>query len=762
VIDEKTLASEKRVVISELQGYENSPSYRLGKLLTAQALGRHPYGLPVGGTKADVETFTLEQVEDYYRQHYRPQNAVLVITGDIDAEQVLQLVSQTFGAIANGPPPEVDYTAPLRPPTPVSEPLTLQEPGSVVLMERLYPLVANRHPDVPALDLMDAILSVGHQSRLHQAMVETGLVTSASGYSATLMDGGWYDLSIAAPPDADVDAIRSALDQTLDQMCTEPVSELELQRARTQLTTQFIFSNRDIDTQGSQLAYNEVATGDYQFSDRYLDALPTVTPDDIQRVAHDYLGTDRATEGCFIPSQISDQPMVMASPQTQEDFGTSQPVDPEEVAAYLPDVPDAPLASQVSPERLVLENGMRVVLLADHSSPTVTLAGHIAAGNGFDPPGMGGLAALVANNVTAGTTQHTELELAEILEAKGLYLSLQSFREGVDVEGYALSQYVSVLMETLSEVLQTAVFPEDKLSLSRARMANRLKTELDDPGRVGRRHFQQTLFPAGHPFHEFPTLESVAALTRSDVARHYQQTYRPDGAVLTLVGDFEPGEMKSQIEVLFGAWRAEGEAPELSYPNSTTNIQAQTINVPLAGKSQVATYMGHQSFNRSDPRYYAALILNEILGGDTLSSRLGNEIRDRLGLTYGIYSYFSSGAEVGSFIIEMQTSPEDTQQAIKSTIRLIEDLVANGVSESEFKAIQRSLLNAYPVEYANPDHVAQRLLLHEVDGLELEEMQRVPQRIAAVTFSQVSSIISELIHPDRMVIVNAGPVQQLD
>ena len=761
VINEESFQSERRVVISELQGYENSPSYRLGKMVMAQALGKHPYGLPVGGTKSDVENFTLQQVQDFYKHYYQPNNAVLVITGDIEHESTVELIDRIYGQIPNHGVPSQNSPVPFEPPiNSGNETIHLKEPGSLILLERIYPTIHNQHPDMPALDMMDSILTAGHQSRLHQELVESGLVNNVSAYAANLMDGGWYDLSLSAAPDADLDPILETLEQTLASMYQEPISDAEVHRAKTQLTTQFILSNRDIDTQASQIAYNEVTAGDYEFSDHYLSKLQDISASDIARVAEQYLSPDRYTQGLFTPNKMSHEPMMMAGTQTQEDFGVSEPVDPSEVAAYLPEIQEDELApSQAMPERLVLDNGLRFILLPDHSSPTITLAGQLLAGNVLDQPGKGGTGILTADNITSGTTQHTELELAEILEAKGIYLNLQSYREGVDIEGYSLSDHTSTLLETLNEVMREANFPEDKLALTKSRMLNQITMELDEPSRAARRRFQQELFPKGHPFYEFPTKESISGIGRDEIVQRYQQTYRPDQLIITLVGDFELEGMKAQLKTIFGDWSCTGDAPTVSYPELKRPAQSQSININLAGKSQVVTYMGHISFKRSDPRYYAALILNEIIGGDTLSSRLGNEIRDRQGLTYGIYSYFSSGFEVGSFIIEMQTSPEDTNKAIKSTITLLKDVVDKGVKESEFKSVQRSLLNAYPVEYASPDHVAQRLLLHEVDGLGLDEMQKVPERIAAVTYTQVQEIIKDLIHPDQMTIINAGPVE---
>ncbi|NJN24432.1 MAG: insulinase family protein [Acaryochloridaceae cyanobacterium RL_2_7] len=284
VINEESLQSERRVVISELQGYENSPSYRLGKMVMAQALGDHPYGLPVGGTKSDVEKFTLKQVQDFYRHYYQPNNAVIVITGDIDPESTLELIEKIYGSIPNLGTPVPHSPVPFAPPSARGkEAIHLNEPGSLLLLERIYPTVHNQHPDMPALDMMDSILTAGHQSRLHQALVESGLANNVSAYAANLVDGGWYDLSLSADPDAELDPILEILDKTLASMGEESISEAEVHRAKTQLTTQFILSNRDIDTQASQIAYNEVMAGDYQFSDRYLAKLQTITAAEIAK-----------------------------------------------------------------------------------------------------------------------------------------------------------------------------------------------------------------------------------------------------------------------------------------------------------------------------------------------------------------------------------------------------------------------------------------------------------------------------------------------
>lgn len=778
LITPEQLASEKRVVISELQGYENSPEYRLSRAVLQAAFPGSPYGLPVGGTKEDVDRFTLSAVEYYYHRFYTPENAVLVIVGDFETATALELVRSTFGQLPQGSNPDkngsgapVSVVQPLVP----TPPIVLREPGSATFLEAVYPLPPITHPDGAAIEILDTILSAGRNSRLYQAVVETGLATSVSTYAAMLIQHGWYDISAiasggswfggqAAPTTiADNGQSLQELDQTIlatiAQIQDQPVSAEELERAKTQLQANFILRNRDIDNQASQLAYDQIVAGDYAYSDRYLGALAAVTAADVQRVAQEYLNRERRTIGYFEPTESDGVPLMGGvGIQTSENFSPGVPVDPAEVARYLPDYPaQVASTSQALPERLVLDNGLRVLLLPDASTPTVTLSGFVAAGTQFDPVAKAGLADLTAENLLNGTTTQDALTLAKKLESRGAHLDLNAYREGVDIDGYALAADLPVLLETLAEILQQANFPAKELEISRQQALSELQIELDDPARLGRRVFQQTLFPPGHPFYSFATLESLKAIARADILDFYQRAYRPNRTILTLVGAFEPAAVRSLLETFLGEWQP---AP-LPLVTAAVTVEFPTqlhyLNPTLPGKSQAITYLGHPGISRHDPRFYAALLANQVLGGDTLSSRLGTEIRDRQGLTYGIYSYFATGQQPGPFLIQMQTAPEDSQRAIQATLSLLHQFQHQGITEAELNTARRSLIDTYPVELANLDNLARTLLHNEVYGLEIEEIRCFCDRLAAVTLEQINQTIRDLIHPDKMVIVTAGP-----
>ncbi len=760
LVAKEQLNSEKRVVISELQGYENSSGYRLDRAIKRAAFPNHPYGLTVGGTKADVEKFTLEQVKNYYQTYYSPNNATLVITGDFATEPALKVVKETFGKLPQrGNVKPSNYT-PLPPvTTPIQKtPIVLKQPGSTAIMEAIYPLPNIQHPDVPAIDVMDAILTGGRSSRLYQALVESGLATSVGGGAAELLEPGWYELQATAAPGQKLENIHQELEKSLTKLQQEQVTTEELNRAKTLLQSSFILSNQDITSQANQLAYNQTIAGDYRYAERYIAGIAKVTPADVQRVAKTYLDSAKRTIGFFEPTQVNGKPGTAnsGSSRTVENFSPGKPVDPAELAKYLPASTNSTSSSQQSlPEQFTLKNGLQLLLLPDHSVPSVNLSGYLNAGTIFDGQQKAGLANLTAANLMNGTKTKDALSLAKTLEDRGARLNFSANREGVSFTGEGLSANLPIIVETLADVLQNANFPTQQLELSRQRALTSLKVQLDDPRALGRRVFQQAIYPENHPFHTFPTTESLKAITHEDLLKFYQQYYRPDTTTIALVGDFDPVQVKTLLNQTLGKWTATGQPPVINLPNVPLPLKSTRFNSVIPGKAEAVTYFGYNGISRKDPRFYAALVLNHILGGDTLSSRLGTEVRDRQGLTYGIYSGFAAGINPLPFLIQMQTAPGDTQKAISSTVALLKQIRQQGVTEAELNTAKRSITNSYPVDLANRNEVASIILNNSVFGLNRVEIQEFPQHIQSVTLAQVQKAIQDLIQPENLIIVTA-------
>lgn len=771
LINAEQLTSEKRVVISELQGYENSPNYRLDRAVMRAAFPNSPYGLTVGGTKADVEKFTVDQVREYYRKYYSPDNATLVVVGDFETEPTLAAIAEIFGKVPDREKtgersqesgdkknsPSASFASPARP---QSSPIVLKEPGAAATLQVVYPLPDVNNPDVPALDVMNYILTEGRNSRIYQALVESGIASAADGGTANLIAGGWYELSATAAPGQELTKIDRVLQQAIANLQEKGVTAAELNRAKEQVRSTVILNNRDISSQATQLGNDQTTAGDYRYTDRYLAALNKVSVADIKRVATNYLAPNKRSVGMFEPTQIAGKsaPGAAGTGQTAESFNAGPPVDPAQVAKYLPPI-DASTTPGLTklPEQFTLSNGLQVLLLPDPSTPTVTLSGFIKAGTEFDKGKQGGLASLTADNLMNGTKTKDALTLAKALENRGANLGFTASREGVLTAGYSLKTDLPVLIGTFADVMQNANFPPKELELERQRALTKLKLELDNPARVAQRKFQQTIYPENHPFHSFPTENSLKNISREDLIAFYQKHYRPDRTTLTLLGDFDPSSVRSLLEKQLVSWKDSGKPPTIAYPPAPLPEKVVRLNPIMPGKTQSITLMGYKGIDRKDPRYYSALVLNQILGGDTLSSRLGSEIRDRLGLTYGIYSTFQAGMHPGPFLIRMQIAPEDASRAIAATRNVLQQIHKQGVTEAEVQAAKRSLTSNYTVSLANPDELASTILMNAVYGLGEAELRSFPQKIQSVTLAQVNLAAKELLQPDNLAVVTAGP-----
>ncbi|WP_375471510.1 M16 family metallopeptidase [uncultured Nostoc sp.] len=772
-IEPEQLASEKRVVISELQGYENSPEYRLNRAVMQAVFPNHAYGLPVGGTKADVEKFEVEQVEKYYRNFYSPDNAVLVIVGDFQTANTLETIKEVFGKLprqetggtrqwtrgsgqeAGGRRQRAGVISPS-----LSTPIVLREPGAGRLLQVVYPLPDANQPDVPALDVMDYILTEGRNSRLYQALVESGLASEVTASVTSLRESGWYEVLVTAGSKQDLKKIDLMLSSAIANLAEKGLTSEEVERAKTQLTADVILSNRDITSQAMRLGTDETTVGDYSYTDCYLAAVRLVKPKDVVAVINKYLTKEARTVGFFEPTQkritkVADKP---DSAQTTENFSSGVPVLFSEVMKYLPPVDLATDAiAQVLPDKFKFTNGLRILLLPDRSTPTITLSGYIQAGTEFDPENKAGLAAFVADNLLNGTKSKDVFTIAKVLGERGASLDFQTYREGVHIEGDSLANDLPIVLEILADVVKNSTFPTKELELHRQQTLTELQLELDEPSEVARRVFVQSIYPRKHPLHTFPTDESLQQIQRQDVIDFKAKHYRPDTTVLALVGDFDLDKVRSLIKNKFGDWEVSGQAPTLKYPPVAMPEKIVSVNPVLPDKAQAVTYMGYTSINRYDPRFHAALVLNQILGGDTLSSRLGAEVRDRQGLSYGIYSSFQAGKNVGTFLIEMQTSPEDSSKAIASTRQMLQQIHQQGVTVLEVETAKRTLISNYNVSLANPEELTDRILMNEVYGLDKVELHSFTDKIQKVTLTQVNQAARELLHQDKIIVVTAGP-----
>ncbi len=299
-IDPKQLAAEKTVVLSELEGDNNDNASFLSDNTRATAYQYHPYHYPIIGTKWDVEHFTRPQVYGYYRKHYAPNNATLVIVGDFDTGAVLDRVRALWRDVRPAAVPQVQLNP--EPPQRGERRILVRRAGATAYLEVVYHIPSTTHPDMAPLSVLATALASGRSSRLYRALVDTQLAASVDITVNQGIDPELLDISITARAGVAPEAMEKALFAELARVQAEPLTERELQKAKNQTHANFIYAQDSVQSQASRLGFYATVAGDWRYLATYLNRIDAVTAADVQRVARTYLTADNRTVGTFLPT----------------------------------------------------------------------------------------------------------------------------------------------------------------------------------------------------------------------------------------------------------------------------------------------------------------------------------------------------------------------------------------------------------------------------------------------------------------------------
>ena len=753
-LDPDELKTELGVVLSELQGRLNDPEELLEESTRATAFLRHPYRNLIIGWKADVESLTREAVLEYYRTHYQPNNAVLVIVGDIQTEATLDLVRRYFGGLPKGPTP---------PPVLAREParhgerrVVVRGAGSTAYLQVFFDTPAAGHPDNYALTVLDGILTNGKSSRLHKALVETDLVASLSSDYAPRKDPGWFAFYATARAGVPHQRIEESLIKELERIRAEGVTDRELQKAINQVRADLTMEYGSVSGLARAIGQLEM-TSSYREFGHVLDRIQQVTADNIRRVARTYFDADRRTVGWFVPEGGSTGPQTPTGGRGSVHRGPARPI-----------VADAPSsgAAQTAPTvagnakvlRHVFPNGLTLVAAENRVAKSLAIKGYVLAGPVQDPPGKSGLATLTAELVTRGTAARSAEELAEGIEFLGATAAIQAERETVAITAQMLTEHFDLVLAYLAECLRSPAFPAKEVGKAVRQLGGRLDRELEDPKAVARRALFAHLFPPDHPLHRDPTgrRADVDSLTREDVVTFHARFYSPERTVLVVVGDRTPEEIRAAVERAFGDWKPAA-VPSPPRPPMPTVASTMRQTITLPGKSEAIVMLGGNGISRDDPDYYAAFLANRILGGSELNSRLMKALRQDGGMTYGVYSYFHPVLGERPWVISLQTGPATVDRAIGAALAEVNRLRDQGVTAEELEESRAAAIGSLVLSMEDQMGMAFVLRDTELFGLGIDFPFRFPADLRSVTPPAAQAAARKYIHPDRLVQVVVTP-----
>ena len=771
----RELASEMTVVRSELEGDSNDPGYQLYAFtFLPAAFSAHPYHWPVIGWTADVEAVQHNRavIYDYYRRHYLPSNATVVVVGDFDTKRIVALCSQYFGVYPAGKLEEHNITP--EPAQKGERRVTLKRPGTTGQVLIGYHVPGLGTKDHYVFDVISQILSGGRSARLYQGLVEPGIAQSADGTSADHKDP--YLFTLDGTPRAGVSntAVEAGLEKELARLQTAPVSEGEITRAVRQIEASFVYQNDSVSQQANQIGYY-AAIGSYHYLDTYLDNIRKVTPADIQSAARKYFTPDNRTVASFEPQPLPPG-QAPPPPRGEKNFGASAPVtDPKQKAVLAAldrkfNFKPAQLgaAKRAAPVRTVLPNGMTLIVQENHSNPTIAITGLVRAGSAFEPDGQYNVSDLTAQMLSRGTTSKTALQLALDLESVSASVGFSAGEEATSMGGGCQSKDFALTINTLADELLHPSFPPAELEKVRGQSLSGFEQARQDTGGTGGAGtqadiaFADALYPKGHPYWS-PSIDqseaSIKALTRDDLVKFYSTYYRPDTTTLVIVGDITARDAIAQVTKAFGGWQKPSTpAPALSIADVPLPAQKPAVQViALPDTSQTSVLYGYAGqLKRTDPDFYAATIMNYILGGGAFGARLTKAIRDQEGLAYTVYSEFNAQHGAGPFQVFVGTNPKNADRAVSEINRIVGEMRDKGATADELSQAKAYLTGSYPLRLETNSGVAGQLLTAEDYGLGLDYIQKRASLYRAVTLTQVNAAAKKYLRPDKATLIIAG------
>ncbi|HEX8458222.1 MAG TPA: pitrilysin family protein [Pyrinomonadaceae bacterium] len=411
--------------------------------------------------------------------------------------------------------------------------------------------------------------------------------------------------------------------------------------------------------------------------------------------------------------------------------------------------------------RTELPTGAVLLVLENRATPTIALRGSLRAGSYFEPRDKPGLARLTADMLERGTLRRTKLQLAGDLEAVGAQLEFTADPFAVEIAGRALAKDLSLLLNTLAEQLREPAFPAEELEKLKQQAIAAVQEQQANTRLRAYEKFSQLIYDPANPFYVHTgeqLIRSINSITVEDVRRFYEERYGGRSLIVTVVGDVEASEVRGLFDEAFGAFTGPRESVEVSVRDPEPQTATRRELVLLKEKANVDVLLGAAAPLRRDASdYYAATLANGALGESTLSSRLGLQVRDREGLTYGIGSRFRAPSlAAGPWYIAVSVNPGNVERAIASALTVLRDYVSNGMTVDELADEKSSAIGSFKVSLSTNAGLAEALWNAEFFRLGTDYLDRFPELIQAVTLEEANAAIRKYFRPDHLTVIIAG------
>ncbi len=714
---------EQEVIRREFAMNLDDPDRMAGLLLFATAYQKHPYRLPVIGEMEIYNQLTQEQVMQYYKSRYVPNNLTFIVVGDVEAEKIRQQLADYFKDY-----PEKSLKpvfVPEEPPQLGRREAHNEFATELSRLSLAWHIPELTHPDVPALDLLAAILGDGRSSRLYRRIREqAGLAFGISAFSYTPGDPGLFGVDATVDPNKR-DETKKLIMQMIDEVKQAGVTGDELMKAKKMSLSHHFDALTTMRGQASDLGSNWLLTRNLDFSRDYLTAIQKVTLDDIRRVAAKYL---------------VDQNLNVVS------------LNPKGSLAGRPEAAKPTAAGEI--QKFELSNGLRLLVREDPRLPLVSMSAVFRSGLLAETPQTNGITRLTARVLLKGTKNRTAEQIADQIEAIGGSISSDAGNNSMSVSVHVMKPDLKTGADLLADVLLNANFPEKTITREKEVQKAGIKQEEEQLTTVARNILRQALF-TDHPYalRSNGSTESVQRLTQKDLVEFRDKYVVAKNGVISVFGNVNAAEVKQLFEQALGHMKpgalaltdARPSAPISKVENVESNKE----------KAQGVVMVGYRGVDMFDKDRHALELIDE--ASSDLGSRFFIRIRENMGLAYYVGASQMQGLVPGLFAFYLGTDPQKIEPVKTALLDEIRKLASEGLTAEELNRAKKKFIGQHEIAMQSNDSFGYQCALDELYGLGFDYYKKLDQEVNAVTLDEIKQVAAKYFRDQPYVLATVRP-----
>lgn len=747
--------SEVQAVIQELKMYRDDYNWALADALITNIFEAHPYHYPIIGYKQDLWNLQRETFFKFYHKYYVPNNAAFVVVGDVDPEDALRKIEKTLGLVPRGADvvhPEFFFNDELQ-----SKSFTIYRDTQQAFCTMSFAVPGGREKKDFLYDIIGSLLANGKGSRLYTKLVdELQLATSVNSMCYGLFERGIFFISFKPKHEKDIATIKEIIFQEIRALAHEPIPELLMRRALKISQIEYQELLEDTTKQASAIGAAFTCLKDEEYPFEYCNYNPKTIVAEIQAMLQKYFRPSVCFYGEILKVAPEDT-QYLADLQEQSDALDTQilsakkretSVEPGRYVDHVV-VEKLPVLKFPAPKVYFLQNGLKVLLRHNDEVNLVECALRYKADYQYDDPQKLGIGHLVAKMMLEGTRQYPGLSFVREAESYGITLHTNPGY----IESSMLSEDLNKGLDLMGQVVQSATFEQDAFARIKGVTKSQMIQFWDTPDRCINQIASQEIY-GQHPYANmsFGTQESLESISREMAYDYYKKVLTPQDSVLVVVGNFNPGTIKQDIEKHFGAWSGEKIA-DIVYPDIAT-VTPKTVDI-VKQRDQIVVAFAGLSVERLHPLHDALLVFNQLLAVGMNSYLFA--LREQSGLFYTIKGSLlhGAGSQPGMILIKTIVSKDRLHEAQAAILHCLENSI-DMVTEQEFDEAKEMVINTFPSLFETNETTAGTFMFLDKYKLPYDYFEHRIQLIRAMKLDEMKAAVRHYLKADSLRCIRIG------